>query len=335
MQIIKFSENQRENWENFCLKSNDAWFWHTARWIKYILSHQSESEALDLSFFIEENNQIKAIVPLISANVKQEGKIYREFSFSGWANPTPAIDNSLSEIEREIIFNAILGEIDRLAQKEKASFVRFVNAPLSINSLNNEVFLPVFDKFNYVDLSVYSQIINLGKTENELWNNLRRNHRRLIKNNSQIKILFFDSKNITPEIFKKYEEMHFLSAGRKTRPHLTFDFMYGWIKNNLGFLTAAELDKKYVGFEYFLTYKNNAFASSIATDSSCENQSIRHLMEWKSILWMKEQGLSFFEIGYQPYSSPTDKQLNISHFKKGFGGLIVPMFMKEKKYNHE
>jgi len=55
---------------------------------------------------------------------------------------------------------------------------------------------------------------------------------------------------------------------------------------------------------------------------------------------MKKRGLSFYEIGLQqygilPHDFPDTKQLNISHFKKGFGGFTVPLFMGEKYYDKE
>jgi len=335
MKIIKLTKERYSDWNNFCLNSNDAWFWHTTNWLEYIINFQSKPEKQNFSFFIEDNNQLKAIVPLIIENKELEKGYSRELCFSGWTTPAPALNNFLSSEEEKLICQLIFKEIDQIAKKEKVSLIRFSQTPLSINSLNKKLsssLSEAFATFEYSDLPASSQTINLQKNINELWKNLRRNHRRLIKKGDGIKIYFFNSQNISPHIFQNYEEMHYKAANKKTRSPQTFKLMYEWIKNNLGFLAIAELEGKKVGFEYFSIYKNNVYASSIAKDPQCQDLTIRHLLEWESILWMKKQGFYFYEVGHQPYWSPNKKQINISLFKKGFGGLLVPLFIKEKKY---
>ena len=55
---------------------------------------------------------------------------------------------------------------------------------------------------------------------------------------------------------------------------------------------------------------------------------------------MKAKDLHFYEIGMQwfgpqLYDFPEEKRINISHFKKGFGGFPVTVFMGEKYYDKD
>ena len=55
---------------------------------------------------------------------------------------------------------------------------------------------------------------------------------------------------------------------------------------------------------------------------------------------MKKKDISTYEIGVDyygtlPYDVPDSEQLNISHFKRGFGGVPVPLIMAEKFYNKD
>lgn len=331
LKLEKLTEDKFQDWNNFCLKSDDAWFWHTADWLNYTMHYRPDLKTQNFSFLVYKQDQIEAIVPL--ALEFYPDKNVKEFSFGGWATPAPALKNFISSEERNIIYESIFNKIDELARQEKASLSRFVYSPLSDNFLNKKIPPDIFFDFGYIDIPVSSQIIDLSKTQDELWKNLRRNHRRNILKSSRLKIDFFTSQNITDGVFQNYQEMHCKAAGRKTRPDITFQLMRDWLQKDLAFLAVAEQDGKKIGFEYYSIYKNNAYAFSAANDPNCEKMPIRHFLEWESILWMKKQRFSFYEIGYQPYWSPSQKQLNITHFKEGFGGLIKPLFMREKCHN--
>lgn len=338
MKIIPLSDNYYSLWDDFCKESDDTWFWHSSDWLKFISGYQSEPKVLNLSFFIEENNKLKAIIPLMLETIKSNEKITREFSFSGWATPIPAFHNSLSSPEKEKIYWIILNEIDRLAKKEKVSFSRFVMSPLSVNYLNKNtsLHLKAFSSFDYFDIPVYSQILNLSKNLNEIKRNIRHGHKAAItKGEKTLTTAIFDSFNITPEIFDQYIGLYIKKFGAPKRSSSTFNIMFERIKNKNDFLVFAYQNKYPIGVSYFYAFKNNAFYGSACNDPNIKNVPISHTIQWTAIKWMKEKKINFYEIGYQPYQSPNDKQLNISHFKKGFGGLIVPFFMKEKKYNHE
>ncbi|MFA5173408.1 MAG: hypothetical protein WC435_03375 [Candidatus Paceibacterota bacterium] len=338
MQIIPFSNTEEKKWNSFCLQSNDAWFWHTSDWINFIFKYQLDSEAKNFSFSIQKNGKILAVIPLILEIKKSENDLINGFYFSSWATPMPALSNNILSSDKEKIYQIILEEIEKLSRENNVSVSRFVLSSLSLSFLNKKYSTAdkMFSFFSYNNVNASSQIIDLSKSLNELKRNLRHGHRADITRGEKILTTsVFDSSNITSEIFNQYTLLYKKRFGVSNRPSSTFDIMFKLIKDSKNFIVFAFLDKIPVGVSYFYTFKDNAFYGSACNDPNINNIPTSHVIQWSAIKYMKNKKMKFYEIGHQPYWSPTDKQLNISHFKKGFGGLIVPMFMKEKKYNYE
>lgn len=339
MEIVKLTEDKHAEWNKFCLESDDAWFWHTTDWQDYILSYISESrpEKENLSFMVYKNDEVVAVVPLVLEKVKFGKSFVNEFAFDGWRTPVPAFSNNLKEIKKEDAYKIVFAEIDRLGKENKIVKVRLGMDFLAPGSQKKTQFNYLM-KFGYLDISLNTQIINLKKSEEDLWRELRRNHRRNILKGDKFKVIFYTRENISEEIFNKYKETHHKAAGRKTRSDETFELMFDWIRGGIAFLAGVEFEGKVIGFEYYSIYKNNVYGFSAANDPDFGHLPIRHFLEWQGILWMKQQGFNFYEIGLQQYGNslydfPSEKQINISHFKKGFGGFTVPIFMGEKYFN--
>ena len=134
--------------------------------------------------------------------------------------------------------------------------------------------------------------------------------------------------NITAEIFSRYQETHRLDAGRVTRPQRTFDLMFESIKAGNAVLIEALNKDCGVGYVLIHYYKGNAFYSSACRHPDFRDQSLHHLLLWHGMNWLASQGVGRFEIGYQAFgheivNTPSLKEIQISHFKREFGGEIV------------
>lgn len=345
-EIVKLTEEKHKAWNNFCLISDDAWFWHTTDWLNYTLNYQPALKTKNLSFLVYKQKIIKAIIPLTLEIYSRAGKNYNEFTFGGFAIPAPALANKMVRIEKDrseedLVNELIFKEIDRLAEDYKVMRVWLRQTPLAPSYLNKKIFINNLIKLGFMDVSLNTRLIDLHRSEDDLWKDLRRNHRRNIRKAEKFQVLIYAQKDITKEIFSAYKALHKKAAGRQTRPDITFDLMYDWLERNLAFLAAVKFENKFIGFEYYSVYKNNVYGFSAANDPDYEKDyPIRHLLEWEAILWMKKNNFDFYEIGLQQFGAllhdfPDKKQLDISHFKKGFGGFLVPWFMGEKFYDKE
>lgn len=344
MEIVSLSKDFHKDWDIFCMKSDDAWFWHTTEWMEYLLNYKPDLKNESLYFFVKEKNKILAIVPLAIENTIFKDKKCTELSFGGSALPAPALHNDLDKKNRSKILNFIFEYIDSLAAKYNILRVTYKFSPLAPSFIETDY--PQFNylmRYSFIDASSSTRIIDLQKSKGDLWEDIRRNHKRgidKIKNNFEI--LIYTEKNITQEIFDAYRLMHKKAAGRVTRPLSTFEKMHQWIRDGSAILTASK-DKeknKYNGFEYYSIYKKNVYGFSAANDQEYSSIPIRHLIEWETMMWLKERGYKYYEIGQEYYGPhlhnyPSDKEINISGFKQGFGGFAVPFFIGEKYYSTE
>ena len=281
MEIIKLTEDRYKEWDNFCLASDDAWFWHTTVWLEYNLNYKIYSKPESKSFFVVLDSKIIAVCPLILENYDR-GK---EFSLGGIPGMTPAFLNSLNKNIKKKVIKIIFKEIDRLAQEN--------------NVRRASLKFPVLDKsfieaerppsnylmqFDYLDTSINTQIIDLRRDVDELRREVRHGHNYDIGRSLNIlKSEIFDSKKINKEIFDQYTELHHKAAGRVTRPGKTFSIMYNLIKQDNAFLIGAKKDNLFIGFSYFFLYKNNVYYGSSCNDPQAGNIPIAHFVQWNAI----------------------------------------------------
>jgi len=336
MKIDVLNNDKYRLWDQFCLESESAWFWHTTNWLDYCVEYgKARYNTRNLSFYLSDDVGIVAICPLLAEN--REGLV--EFAATGGGNyiAAPAFRNDLKEERLERIQKAVFSEIDRLAQEHKVKRALFRLVAL-LNNANYNWLL----KQGYWDVSINSQVIDLSLEKNVLWNSVRKGHKYDInRGRKHYKINFFDKYNADKNIFDQYRLLHHKAAGRITRPVETFEMMYRWILAEEGMLCAVSWEDKYIGFSYISLYNKSAYYSSASDDPDFTNAvPISHIIQWSVIEWLKERGYRYYEIGSQQfgpliYDKPSQKDINISLFKRGFGGKTVPLFRGEKFYDQQ
>ena len=313
---------EKNKWNEFCLTSSDAWFWHSTYWLEYTLNYIPNS--ISLSFMVSENNQILAICPLILKD--------NEFDLF-WA---PAFAD-MPDKKKERVIDFTFGQIDRLALENKVKRASFMIYPLSFPKYNYLM------KQGYIDISLNTQVIDLRQDLKVIHSAMRKGHDydtdRGLK---RLCVVVCDKDNIARGIFDDYCDLHHKDAGYVTRSQVTFDMQFEWIKQGYAILLGALpnpptfLDK-FLGFSYVFTYKDRAYYGSACSDPECSGLPIGHVLTWKTIEWLKEHGFEYYELGWQQYKTlfeiPSKKEMSISHFKKGFGGMTIPFFRGEKFYD--
>lgn len=341
MELIPLTAENRKAWDEFCLLSPDAWFWHTADWLDFNLAYRLELNARSLSFLCVEGTRILAIVPLLLTHHEQDSRKWKAFSLSGNALPSPALIGGVSSAKRDDILSYIFSSIEDLAEELGVSHSRFGIEALR-PSMRDQRYAPhnFLLRYDFIDCSFSTQLIDLRLSLDDLKAGLRRNHQRSIERGSKLfKIRMHSGPELTNAKFDEYVEMHARAAGRITRSRATFDMMRKWIQSGRGlFVEALTNDDKSAGFELYIMYKGAAYGLSACNEPEYEHLPIRHLIEWESMIWMRDHGVDFYEIGHQhfgatPYFFADPKLLNISLFKSGFGGVTVPWLYGERFYS--
>lgn len=343
MEFVPLTPDLRAAWDEFCLKSPDAWFLHTTRWLDYNLAYRPELKPRSYSFLCRENGKFVAVVPLIVSSHEQDGRRWKSFSFLGNGIPSPALDGALTAAERDDAMDAIFSAIDGLAAELGVAHSRF-----RIEGLRPAMREPrsapanALLRHGMIDCSTNTQMIDLRLSRNDLWNGMRRNHQRSVdKARTLFKIRHYSGAELGDDKFDEYVSMHARAAGRTTRPRATFDIMRDVIRSGDGLMTeAVDNEGRTAGFELYAIYKDGAVGLSACNEPEYKHLPIRHLIEWESILWMRRRDVKFYEVGRQqfgtlPYDFPEKKNLDISHFKYGFGGAMIPCFEAERFYSRE
>lgn len=340
MEIVPLMPLLYKDWDEFCGHSDEAWFWHTSDWIEYILHYRPELSPQSFSFMVQQDNEILAACPLVLETCQDKGEIIREFAYGGGPCPLPTIRNGVSERQRKKVLNIISDHIDSLAQQLDVYRISLRESPPAPGFWQPPHLrrLPELLRHGYLDISLASQVVDLSVGDSELLDAMRKGHRHDIKRSHQLlQVSVYDSSKITEELFNQYRELHQIAAGRITRPLVTFQMMYDWVRSGLAVLIAARHNGAVVGFALVSIYKDGAYYSS-----SCEHPEARHLpvghaSQWAAMCWLKQRGIRRYEIGMQPcgvqpHSLWSPKELSISFFKRGLGGMTVPFWIGEKFY---
>lgn len=341
MEIVPLTRDLYEEWDKFCMESDDAWFWHTSDWLEYTLHLRPEFESRQKSFLIVDNKVPLAICPLVLNTISDEGLKYNMFSFDRDGGILPAFKNSLPSKQREKILKNIFDYIDKTASELDVKKCVFRCSPLASSYLKKHQYNYLM-KFGFLDTTLNTQVLDLAKDLNQILNEMRRDtKRRLLDGEKVFEVNVFDKGNITKETFDQYRVLHHKAAGRVTRPLITFEMMHRWIQRGKAILCGASYNGKYVSFALINIYKDGAYYSS-ASDDPDAGTSVpsSHVIQWRVIDWLKKNGFRIYETGLQQFSPqlfniPSEKDITISAFKRGFGGFTVPVFKGEKFYSKE
>ena len=340
-EVISLNKEYNESWDRFCSESDDAWFWHTTDFIDYQLNLRPSLESKSMSLMVKEGYDVLCVCPFFLEKKELNHEIINEFSFGGDYCPAPAFKNGLTESRKEEILKLVFSKIDEKAHEYDVKRVSFKINPLCPNFL--EAVTPPYNylmKYGFFDNSINTQIINISLSDEELRRSIRKGHKYDInRGRKTYEIEIFDHSNINRNTFDNYRLLHHKASGRITRPLITFDIMFNWIKQDSAFLVGLLYNQTFIAFSLFIKFKDGAYYGSAADDPDVQvDVPIAHIIQWKAIEWLKNNKIKYYEIGWQQfgnqfYDFPSHKEQSISFFKRGFGGLTVPMFRGEKFYD--
>lgn len=277
------------------------------------------------------------ICPLI---VEEFGDDEREFSFGGGPCPGPALRSGLSARQREQVLDHVLAHLDDLAASERARRVTFRRTPLARSSVDGGCTVDTLLTRGFLDVSLATRVVDLsGRDEASLWRDIRHGHRYDIRRGERsLSVRVVDRSGFHPAMFRSYVELHRRAAGRVTRSARTFDLMAEWIQQDLGALFLSLDGDRVIGSAYVILYKDGAFYASAANEPEWEGIPSGHLLQWSILRWLLSRGVRRYELGLQVeapmlHLDVTPKDTAISHFKRGFGGLTVPLVVLERFYS--
>ena len=173
-------------------------------------------------------------------------------------------------------------------------------------------------------------LINLSKSEEELWNNLNSTRRNRIRRAQKAGTTVIQKNNIN-DLRESYAILETVYKRTKL-PLPNISFFENILKysdgKSIGLkLFCAEHDNKIIGCMFTLIYKNTIFGSYSGSYSEFLNKYPNDLIPWKIFLWGKANGYTLFDFGG---AGKPDKFYGVREFKKKFGGDLVNFGRFEK-----
>lgn len=174
----------------------------------------------------------------------------------------------------------------------------------------------------------FTQIIDLSQPEVMLKRQVRKSFRHGISWGSKnLELLVLDHLNIKDEHMSAFRELHVNVAGRETRSPQTWAIQLDMVANKEAFVVFGYLDSELVTAALFQYNQTLCFYGVSASDRNLFDKPISHAVIWKAVVYAQELGVKLFELGEQLYPGqtkdgqpPSQKEMNIGKFKRGFGG---------------
>lgn len=335
MDVVLFADIGDAVWQETLNGSDDAWFWHTRSYSDFLLEINKARGVRDASFALVDKSRVVAVCPLYLDEVAGT----QQLGCGDEPVPFPALANALSPIARERILEHYFGELARLADVHCAASIRMRISPLARNHIANPLrpFNPLA-RYAFLDLPISTQVIDLRLSEAALWTDVRKGHRYDIRRAEKVcEAVIWDHATITPEVFARYQQLHCKDAGRVTRSQRSFDIMFAWIQAGHAILAEAIRDGSSIAFALITVFADGAFYGSGCKDPDTVDLNASHMLQWNTMLWLKTSGCKYYDTGLQYFGPqwshvPTEKEINISKYKRGFGGVTIPVHSGEFFY---
>ena len=286
----------------------------------------------NLSFVLMDDKQIKAICPLSYEKNGISNKKYKQGTFFGISLPGVIISDNLSSKEIRQILSSILLEIDRLCKKHSIKNIKICFSDLinfDLNSLKFQTLSRLLLQFNYLNISMVGNRIDLRKDINILNKSISKGHKAILKSNNYL--LKYQGSE------EKLNYKSFFNLIRQVRDNQEYiKYLYEFYKNNQLEIVNVYEGKEKIAFAIFT--KVNKTVEYFSSKNIYKDKNVHHSLILDAINKYKKDGFSFLNLGVISYGSqlhyvPSKKHLNISIFKRGFKGENYPLQIYEKYFS--
>lgn len=320
-------------WQEMERESPNVSWRYLHRWRQYKLIHGREGREADLSFVVFENGRPVALCPLFL----EVGGGVRQFTYVGGFQEGPLLRVDLEAKFRKKVEAACYAKIDELARQRGVAKAMVLLDPLAEDYRYN-----VLTEYGYLDASVCTAIVDLALDEKRLWADVRKSFKSLVhRGKEKFGITAMDWRSASFEVHEAYRRMHRKAAGRATRPQETFDLQFEMLKDDHAMLLRLREGDRDVGFSYFFHSHGGIFYASAADDPDYASEvPLQHVVIWSAMEYYRARPMRRFELGCQQFGpqvfdQPSKKDMDISFFKRGFGGAFRSVYRGVRYYDRD
>jgi len=324
--MLTRADIDREKWDGLVSGSPDGWVFSLYGWQELILA-VADWCLEDFSFGVVESGRLVAVVPL------QFDPRSGRMASSGWGGSGPVIATGVRLQDHARIVRVALDHCLHQAQVCQASVLEMSCSPVTGTATENRWGVNPFLFYGYEDISILSQVVDLRRSEEELWNDLSGDARRQIRKAEQAgttvdRVVWADS---LEDYYRLHQETY-------RRTHVTphpFAYFQG-IAHAMGAMGHSVLWRACAFDGTILAYHNSAWFNRggyYHTGCSVEHvaeQGAGYLLFWKALLGAKEAGLWWYDCGAIFPNATDAKQKGLTTFKTKFGGEAHRAFQAKR-----
>ena len=333
------TEDDQEGWNRVAESSPQTTFFHLWEWQELMRTSMSYET---LRLIAEIDGEILGIFPGIilpasrdkrldkdtGDNIGFKEKMFQKYNILwsppdtiAWAYGGPAIipDQPVS------ILDDLYSGMARLVKKRKDII------DWKISPIDNSVYFNHFKPTEYIVKSRPSLIIELAKSEEQLWKEMDKDSHRNAVNQAKkkgVEIRYYESKNDLAVAYKYLAE-HAERIEMPLEPMSYYsELTKNFIAENKGKFYIATYMDQIVGILIVLYHNGIAYPTHIATPRKYSKLRAANCILWHSIIDAKNNGL----LNYDLAGMPGEESHGIYKFKKGFGGDIIDFKWFQRKF---
>ena len=287
--------------------------------IQYYDAMMEDTQSEDRSFIVEEKGH-----PLVGLRMSLGESEKRIQELTGFGLPIYYIENRKMTVPQcRRAQKRLKTELDILLKENSVSSIRY-------QDFLDHGMLSFLGKFllskGAEAVPYFTEMVDLSPPEADLFRQVRKSYKSLINwgmKNLNLRVL--ESENTVSKDIDGFRELHLEVAGRKTRPDRTWELQYQMICHNEAFAILGELEGALVTAGLFPISPRYCYYGVSASKRELFSKPLSHAVIWNAIVHAKQRGCRYFETGTQVYPNqgeppPTQKELAIGTFKRGFGG---------------
>jgi len=238
-----------------------------------------------------------------------------ELSFFGSPIEVFAMDNSPVKVLARA-YQELFAKIESFKESNGVSIIKFSN--------NQHFVFKYYSTPGFKENVSYHSYIDLSKTEDEIYMNVRKSYKSLINwGKRSMTFELYDHTNITKEIMEVFEDFHISTSGRRTRSHESWILQYQAVKENMGYVVFGKLNGELVTAILVLGGMRECFYGVCVNrrDLMAQKLPIGHATLLKCIYTAKEKGYKIFNVGN--VTDRIDPKANdIVKYQRGFNTIL-------------
>lgn len=317
LEVISRAETMQADWDAVVCSSPDGWVFSLWGWQELIKAVETW-KLEDHSFAFREGRRLLAVVPL------QFNPSLGRMASTGWGGSGPIVDGRLSGKSRYKLMDRAIRHCIDLARKRGATGFDVSLSPVTATSIASDWGVNPLVFYGLEDGSGLTQVIDLSKSEDELWNDLTSDARRQIK---QAREAGLGVERVDwGQHLDRYYKMHVATYMRTAvQPH-PYAYFAGIAAHSAPSGHSVLWGVRTPSGE-FIAYHNAAWLGCGAYyHTGCSSEDLgfsgaSYLLFWEAILGARRAGIRWYDCGAVfPGERSSEKQKGLSTFKTKFGG---------------